>query len=408
MRFQTKSLLAFLTLVLILLNILAFNSPMGKAQTGTSVNGIIYSDTTWTKANSPYRLTGPVAVSVGVTLTIQAGTTVYLGSYYIQVNGTLVAIGDTANAIIFNGGTINFEQSSNSWNEQTQTGCIIDHATLSCSINIYNASPLISNNQLFVGPSGGISVYGGSPVILKNTCDGAISVYDEGLALISNNAIDGAWGGIGCYSQNCDVIDNTFSGCQYAITMGQGSSMGGTIEGNLLYQNNVGIYCGPGQAIIQNNTIANSTLGIQMPYSSSSEIIYNNIQNNQISISLIDSSSNKLDSNNVNATYNWWGTTDTQAINQTIFDFKNNFNLGTVNFVPFLNAPNLQAPILPTSTSTPTTATSAASPTPNLTPSSAPVIKSAVPELSWLAVLLLLLSIFFVAVVFRQRKVRYD
>jgi hypothetical protein len=47
---------------------------------------------------------------------------------------------------------------------------------------------------------------------------------------------------------------------------------------------------------------------------------------------------------NLNASYNWWGTADAQAINQTIHDFKNDFSSGSVNFVPYLNASNPQAP----------------------------------------------------------------
>jgi hypothetical protein len=113
-----------------------------------------------------------------------------------------------------------------------------------------------------------------------------------------------------------------------------------------------------------------------MPYSSSSKIIYNNIQNNQLSISLIDTISNKLDSNNVNATYNWWGTTDQQAINQTIYDSKDNFNLGTVDFVPFLTIPNPEAPTYtPTPTQSPSpfpTSTSTSTPTSTTSPSPSP------------------------------------
>ena len=33
-----------------------------------------------------------------------------------------------------------------------------------------------------------------------------------------------------------------------------------------------------------------------------------------------------LRSTNISATNKWCGTTDTQAINQTIYDFKNDFN----------------------------------------------------------------------------------
>ena len=46
----------------------------------------------------------------------------------------------------------------------------------------------------------------------------------------------------------------------------------------------------------------------------------------------------------VDVSYNWWGTTDASAINQTISDYKNNPSVGKVNFTPFLNQSNPQAP----------------------------------------------------------------
>jgi len=52
--------------------------------------------------------------------------------------------------------------------------------------------------------------------------------------------------------------------------------------------------------------------------------------------------------NDLNTAYNWWGTTNTTAINQSIRDFKNDFNLGKVNFTPFLTEPNSEAaPTIP-------------------------------------------------------------
>jgi len=104
---------------------------------------------------------------------------------------------------------------------------------------------------------------------------------------------------------------------------------------------------------------------------------------------------------------NWWGTTNTQAINQSIYDFKDDFNLGTVNFVPFLTAPNPQAPVFlaPAPTSTPTPS---ASPTPapsqNAPTQSITISTPTVPELSWLVIVPLFLSVFSVAVIVRHRK----
>ena len=45
---------------------------------------------------------------------------------------------------------------------------------------------------------------------------------------------------------------------------------------------------------------------------------------------------------NVDAENNWWGTIDTQTINQTIYDLKIDPTLGTISFVPFLTQPSQQ------------------------------------------------------------------
>jgi hypothetical protein len=88
----------------------------------TTVGGIISDDTVWIKADSPYNLIGNILVDEGVTLTIQPGVTVNLNGYYIMINGTLAAIGNSNDEISFNGGRIIFTQGSKGWNQQTQSG----------------------------------------------------------------------------------------------------------------------------------------------------------------------------------------------------------------------------------------------------------------------------------------------
>ena len=86
---KSTLLSAFLVSLIISGVVLAGTMHLGAAQNSTAVNGIINSNATWTKADSPYALTGPVLVNNGVTLTIQPGVTVDLGSYYIVINGTI-------------------------------------------------------------------------------------------------------------------------------------------------------------------------------------------------------------------------------------------------------------------------------------------------------------------------------
>lgn len=77
----------------------------------TSFSGGIYANTTWTKANSPYILTGSVVVFPGKTLTIQPGVVVRVQANpsnswdfrYIEVRGKLIAQGTAADPIVFEG-----------------------------------------------------------------------------------------------------------------------------------------------------------------------------------------------------------------------------------------------------------------------------------------------------------------
>jgi hypothetical protein len=171
-----------------------------KAQTGTNVNGVIGRDTAWNQAGSPYNFDGPVGISQGVTLTIQAGVTVNIGdNNYLQVNGTLDAQGTGSNPIHFNDGYIIFTNYCNSWNGHTETGCVIENSVSNSWIDIATASPMISyNNFTFSQLESGASVIGifgsGAPIISNNIIDvtygsQVYGINNLGSPLISNNTI---------------------------------------------------------------------------------------------------------------------------------------------------------------------------------------------------------------------------
>ena len=368
----------------------------GAAQSGTSFNGIITSDTTWTQAASPYSLTGPVAVDSGATLTIQPGVTVNIYSY-IQVNGTLIAIGTSTSQITFNGGygvQIIFTPVANGWNKQTGSGCIIENAQVLCDVNTnvplnFNTdfmpdntlsvdAPSMITNNVFVlnlalqGSStvtnniiGQITTESGSPIISNNTIDAelgptsnteiAISA-NAGSVVISNDAI---FGTVEINEPSAIISGNTIKPKPYQIAANiiqpaqtelfPGIFLLGNnncyIYNNFISGGTSGIETDPSfeNLIIQNNTITNNSIGIYVDAQNiqnipTSPIInYNNIQNNsQYSIYW-------LASLNGNASYNFWGTTDIPTINQTIYDYKNNFNAGTVTFTPILTSPNSEA-----------------------------------------------------------------
>jgi hypothetical protein len=69
-----------------------------------TASGTLATNTTWTAAGGPYRITANLIVPAGITLTIQPGTTVYVASgVTIQVNGTgkINAVGTDTQRIVF-------------------------------------------------------------------------------------------------------------------------------------------------------------------------------------------------------------------------------------------------------------------------------------------------------------------
>jgi parallel beta-helix repeat protein len=335
----------------------------------TYVNGPISTDTTWTKTNSPYRLTGNVSVESGVVLTIEPGVTVDFYAYTLQVTGTLNAIGISDNNIIlFSSYSINptaiyFTYSSTNWSESTGTGSIIENSVLSSAcISTVNCSPKISNNYFTNNRVTSISVSGGSPLILNNAFDiraTGISITSGSSAspIISGNFIKcnsvSSNFGINAGNNNAYISENNITGCYTGIyatgnstitrnlirSNTNGISVSGsmaTIENNIISSNSYGIN---GGGIVRNNTIGNNQVGI-LASIGSSNISQNNIfSNTQFSISM--STPNSIDAIN-----NWWGTMNISVINQTIYDYKNSTMFGRVAFTPILNDLNSAAPAL--------------------------------------------------------------
>ncbi len=171
------------------------------AQKYTSASGIIASNTTWTRANSPYTLSGPILVNKSVTLTVEPGVIVNLNGNYIQVDGTLQAKGSDNEYVTLNGDPqfpnngITFTSSSTSWNQKTGSGCIIEKTILnSVKISIGNSAK-INNNTMNGGYiDTAITVSSSfSPIITSNKITGGLpyetAITVSGLAIVSNNII---------------------------------------------------------------------------------------------------------------------------------------------------------------------------------------------------------------------------
>jgi parallel beta-helix repeat protein len=313
---------------------------------GTSVKGVISINTTWTLANSPYVLKGPVLVNRGAVLTIEPGVVVNFTRYFIQVDGVLNARGNETHPIRFisveettnDEGSIIFTNASVPWDEATNFSSIIDHAIITAprndrwqnilhiyvAIRINGSSPRISNSIISNCGGEGIWIDSGSPLIVNNT--------------IVNNRVEGIRVSGGAPL----IVGNTIANCGQGIYIWGGSPK---IYRNKIVMNGAEYKEGSGgisvdsnsQALIANNTISGNLNGLTLSHSPSL-IIHNNIMGNKYYEVRLRGSYD------ANVTYNWWGTTDTSLIDEHIWDFYDDFRLGKVIYTPFLNAPSPGAP----------------------------------------------------------------
>jgi hypothetical protein len=171
------------TVFLAFLSILATIN--GNAQ--TNVSGVIATNTTWTKASSPYIITNNILVNTGVTLTIEPGVSVKVnGKYYIRIEGKLDAAGLSNSKITFETNLSNAtDTSKNSWS----------------GIQIRPTGGSVINNDLTYS-SGTRFNY----VVIKNAIIG-IYVYNTGV-FISNTEFKTNNYGIEFRSSNNVLIDN--------------------------------------------------------------------------------------------------------------------------------------------------------------------------------------------------------
>ena len=150
----------------------------------TNVSGVISTNTTWTKAGSPYIITNNLLVNSGVTLTINDGVNIKVnGSFYIKIEGTLDAVGLSNSKIIFE--TNLATPSKNNWS----------------GIQIRPTGGSVINNDLTY--SSGTRI---KHVVIKNANKG-IYIYNTGV-YIDNTEFNNNNNGIEFRSSNNVLIDN--------------------------------------------------------------------------------------------------------------------------------------------------------------------------------------------------------
>jgi len=202
--------------VLFLLLALA-TSGLVEAARATDVSGTITTQT-WTKANSPYRVTSSITVPSGNTLTIEPGVDVLCDSAVsFVVNGTLLAVGTPQDSIRF------LKSGESSWGGMTFDG----------SSNLL-AFVRVSGGDKGGGDGGGIWAFSGVTEIRNSVISG-------------NRAANG--GGVAGWNRTLHMTDCTILGNQAGAkgggVYGTVTMLRCTISENSAYQGGgVGVYGG--------------------------------------------------------------------------------------------------------------------------------------------------------------------
>ena len=368
----------------------------------TPVGGIIAANTTWTLENSPYLVTANILVSEGVTLTIEPGVLVefekasltQVGVHSMQVDGTLVAKGTDSKKIVFTSydagarswGGIYFSDKSSDWNEEDETGSIIQHCIIEYGISLISArgsSPLISDNIL---RNGGLHADENSKIINNKIRDSHVVV--KGDVHFSDNEISGGTVSIEGdvhFSDNEISVDRIFYGprrgrarCSDSATIirnniistngflvagGSPTIMYNDISGSQLASGGSGISpfsigagsrgalhivrrCGATTStIITHNSIIGNIDAIVIEGSVQEDckdcditFEHNNIYNNVGFFIFMKALKGSSDLSN-----NWWGTTDISLIESSIYDFDNDDARAKVNYLPIATSEFLDA-----------------------------------------------------------------
>jgi len=299
---------------------------------------------------------------VGATLTIEPGVTVNFGNWPLLVSGTINARGTDADKIVFQkvvnetywqGGFITIGSRSPGWGESTGQGCIIENAVFdsvmlqtstsiklskiesNTNIQVMRGSPLITDCTFNIKV--GIDIYNAQPTFTNNIIIGhgeGSAISGSGNITFLGNTISYFVTGIKAYSGNWLISNNTISRCNNGIELDANAQV--TIQKNDIHDNNLNGITG-GKAIIDSNSIVHNQIGIHNP------LVGTTIHGNNIVGNSVNSITTAVD---IDASLNFWGTTDIDAINQTIYDYYDDPQWGKVTFTPILNAPNPDAPAI--------------------------------------------------------------
>jgi|GEM_PF-1852883 len=310
-----------------------------KAQ--TNVSGGIYTNTTWTQANSPYIVIDTVVVFPGVTLTIEPGVVVKFDlDKQLEIrNATLNALGTGTDSITFtsNSGSpapgnwpgIYFNGSHYS----RLSYCNFLYATNGIRPDYMNDTLTINHSSFFYNEAGVGLVY--FSYLFLDSC--IFSYNNTGIKWathfvnMTNSIVTHNESGIlspsGSTYTHCLIDSNTIVGIEIM-------SADSVIQCEIKY-NGIGLRStgtgGNATRLISRNVIESNDIGIQL------ENVYNNdqIYCNKVCSNLTYDLKTTMSINTNCVLNNDWCSSDSVIISSHIWDGYDDISLGLVTFIPF-------------------------------------------------------------------------
>jgi hypothetical protein len=308
----------------------------------TYVSGGIYTNTTWTPANSPYIVTGDVAVFETFTLTILPGVEVrFYDGTMLDIRGTLISNGTSSDSIKFTSNSaspslvswdyIQLEYQSN----MSMRYCLIEYSSKGIFYANGGFTTYLISNCRFSSNGKGISgdrLYGRQNVdscLFQNNNYGILATFLEvnrfnhcsfinnhyGIAEASYDTIKdcdfqyNSVEGLSCmtsFVENC-TFENNETGLSFSFS---GGSEAGSMISNAINYNNFGL------VITGNNPVAIC-------------------KSNMFCNNYIYNVKNTSHYSGADLTLNCWCSSDSAYIESTIYDGKDDIEVGLVYFMPF-------------------------------------------------------------------------
>ncbi len=202
----------------------------------TNVSGGIFSNTTWTLANSPYIVTGSIVVFPGVTLTIQPGVEVRVkespnNPIYIETRGTINMIGTLAAKITFRADSAITTIAA--WSGIIVKGALggilnFDYVSISNTAGVFGANinsntvTTINHSEFNYNAWGIYSGFGSTNTFILNNCKfkgNGSGVYGYGTFGFKNCTFEGNSDAVNCAPNSFSMNNCVFKNNTYAMSV---------------------------------------------------------------------------------------------------------------------------------------------------------------------------------------------